>query len=138
MTMAKAAATIQTISPNLYDLQGRGLSISYSTSSIAGPPQMSVKKGRQTLNFSGSQIRVLNTEIGDLVTVTLAIVPDASSTALSVLIPAISLSKPAAKQVFRTIATTTVHKLSLIGPVTGVQETYKITDLRGTARQVAT
>ena len=59
---------------------------------------MGVKKGGQTLNFSGSQIRVLNTEIGDLVAVTLAIVPDLSSTVLSVLLPAISLAKPAASR----------------------------------------
>ena len=126
----------QKIIPNLYELQGPGVRISYSTSSIAGKPQLSFKKGRTTLSFSGDEISVLDTEIGGLITVTIATTPDRSFTSFSFLLPAIQLAKESAKQSFRTIGITTVHKTMIAGPVKGVQQVYKSVQLQGTARQV--
>jgi hypothetical protein len=126
----------QQITPNQYDLQGPGVRISYSTSSITGEPQLSFTKGRKTLSFTGNQIGVLNTNIGTLITVTIAMVPDKDFTTFSFLLPTIDLSKQPRKQSFRTIGIVTVHKTSLAGPVKGVQQTYKSVQLRGTARQV--
>jgi hypothetical protein len=126
----------QTAAPNQFDLRGTGITISYSTSSFAGPPQLSLKKGRQTLNFTGNQIGELSTPIGTLITVTIASTPDLGSTTFSFLLPGIKLPKATSKQAFRTIGITTVHKTSIAGPVTGVQQTYKVTALRGSARLV--
>jgi hypothetical protein len=126
----------QTISPNLYDLQGQGITVNYSTSSIAGKPQLTYKKGRQTLNFSGDEIGVLDTPVGTLVTVTIAVIADLGSTTFSVLLPRISLASGGAKQTFTTIGITTTNKTSIAGPVKGAQQTYKVVALRGTARQV--
>jgi hypothetical protein len=122
--------------PNQYDLVGQGVTISYSTSNIAGQPTLSYKKGRQTLNFAGDEIGVLDTGIGSLVTVTIAKTVDRGFTSFSFLLPAISLTKT--KQTFQTIGLTTVHKTTIGGPVTGPQETYKSIALRGTASQVET
>jgi hypothetical protein len=124
------------IIPNQYQLQGQGVRIGYSTSSIAGKAQLSFKKGRKTLNFTGDQIGVLDTTIGALITVTIAAVPDRSSTSFSFLLPAIHLSKESAKQSFRTIGITTVQKTTIAGPVKGVQQVYRSVQLRGTAAKV--
>jgi hypothetical protein len=124
------------ITANQFVLQGTGISIGFSTSSITGKPQLSFKKGRQTLNFTGDQIGQLKTPIGTLITVTIAVIPDLSTTTFSFLLPDIVLPTATSKQTFRTVGITTVHKTSLIGPVKGVQETYKVTGLRGTARHV--
>src|SRR5215472_15397045 len=124
------------MTPDQYDLQGVGVSIAYSSSSFGGKPQLTIKKGRQSHNFSGDQITKLDTGIGDLITVTLANVLDQGSTLFSLLLPAIQLPAAPSKQTFRTIGITTTHKTSIAGPVKGVQETYKTVDLRGTARQV--
>jgi hypothetical protein len=78
----------------------------------------------------------LKTPIGTLITVTIAVIPDLSTTTFSFLLPDIVLPTATSKQTFRTVGITTVHKTSLIGPVKGVQETYKVTGLRGTARHV--
>jgi hypothetical protein len=126
----------QTITPNLYDLQGQGVRIGYSTSSIAGKAQLTFKKGRKTLSFTGDEINVLDTAIGALISVTIAATPDQSSTSFSFLLPAIQLSKESAKQAFRTVGITTVRKTSLGGPVKGVQQTYKTIQLRGSAQKV--
>jgi hypothetical protein len=126
----------QKITPNQYDLSGQSVRIGYSTSSIAGSPQLTFTKGRKTLTFTGKQIGVLDTNIGALVTVTIAMTPDKDFTTFSVLLPAIQLARETGKQAFRTVGITTIHKTSLAGPVKGVQQTYKVIELKGTAQQV--
>jgi hypothetical protein len=125
------------IVPNSYDLQGTGVSINYSTSSIAGNPQLTYKKGRQTLNFSGDEIGVLDTQLGKLITVTIAKTVDRGFTSFSFLLPTIELAAASSKQSFRTIGITTVHKTTIGGPVKGAQQTYKSIELSGVARSVA-
>ncbi len=124
------------IVPNQYELQGQGVRVGYSTSSIAGNAQLSFKKGRKTLDFTGDEINVLDTKSGALITVTIATTPDRSFTLLSFLLPAIQLSKESAKQSFRTIGITTIQKTTIAGPVSGVQQVYKSIQLSGTARHV--
>lgn len=128
---------VQKVIPNQYDLRGQGISISYSTSSIAGQPQLSFKKSRQSLTFSGDEIGVLDTPIGTLITVTIAQTVDRGFTSFSFLLPTIELSTAPAKQSFRTIGITTVHKTTIAGPVKGPQQSYKVVQLRGTAKRVA-
>jgi|SRR5215472_12081299 len=122
--------------PNQYDLRGGGITVSYSVTSITGKPQLSFKKGRQTLNFSGDEIGVFDTTIGSLVTVIVAKTVDKGFTTFSFLLPSIQLSSPSARQAFRTIGITTVHKTTIAGPPKGVQQSYKSVQLRGTARPV--
>ena len=92
--------------PNLFELSGDGIAVTYSTTSIDGQARFSFRKGRQTLNFSGNQIASVGTSIGTR------------------------------KQAFRTIGITTVAKTTIAGPPVGVQQTYKTVALRGSARQV--
>ena len=125
------------IVPNSYDLQGTGVSINYSTSSIAGKPQLTYKKGRQTLSFSGDEIGVLDTQLGKLITVTIAKTVDRGFTSFSFLLPTIDLAATSSKGSFRTIGITTVHKTTIAGPVKGAQQTYKSIELSGVARSVA-
>jgi hypothetical protein len=120
--------------PNQYDLRGRGVTISYSVTSISGKPLLTFKKGKQTLNFSGDEIGVLDTIIGSLVTVTIARTVDRGFTTFSFLLPSIQLTSPSARQTFHTIGITTVHKTTIAGPIKGVQQSYKSLQLRGTAR----
>jgi hypothetical protein len=129
-------AMAQIIMPNQYELRGSGVLVGYSTSSIAGEAQLSLKKGRTTLNFTGNQIGLLETTIGTLITVTIASTPDQSFTTFSFLLPRIQLSSQSGRQAFRTIGVTTVNKTTIAGPVKGVQQVYKSVELRGSARQV--
>jgi hypothetical protein len=126
----------QKIIPNQYQIQGQGVRIGYSTSSITGKAQLSFKKGPKTLNFTGNEIGLLDTKIGALITVTIATKPDRSFTTFSFLLPTIELSKESAKQSFRTVGITTIHKTTIAGPVKGVQQIYKSVQLRGTAQHV--
>ena len=122
--------------PNLFQLAGEGLTVTYSTTSIDGKPRFTIKRGRKTLNFSGDQIKSVETGIGTLVSVVIANVPDKNLTTFSILLPAIQLPN-SRKQAFRTIGITTVTKTTIAGPPPGVQQTYKTVALRGSAQQVA-
>jgi hypothetical protein len=126
----------QQIIPNRYELQGQGVRIDYSTTSIAGKSQLSFKSGRKTLNFTGDEIGLLDTTIGALVTVTIATTPDRDFTSFSFLLPRIDLPKESTKQSFRSVGITTVHKTTIAGPPKGVQQVYKSVQLRGTAAKV--
>src|SRR4051812_35889757 len=75
----------QTNAPNQIDLQGPGLTISYSTSGLAGKPQLSLKKGRQAMSFSGKEIDTVTTQIGTLITVPIAKTVDRDITTFSFL-----------------------------------------------------
>jgi hypothetical protein len=57
--------------PNLYQLKGHGLHVTYSTSSIDGRPRLSYQDTHQMHSFVGDEIRTDPSEIGTLVTVTL-------------------------------------------------------------------
>jgi hypothetical protein len=121
--------------PNLYDLHGDGITVSYSTSSIAGKPQFSYKKGQQSLNFSGDEITTLQTGIGMLVSVVIAKTVDRGFTTFSVLLPVIQLAD-GQKLSFHTIGITTVTTTTIAGPVQGAQQTYHVSALTGTAQHV--
>lgn len=123
------------LSPNSFQLAGDNYEVSYSTTSIDGKPRFTFKKGTKTLSFSGNQITSSSANIGTLVSVVIATVPDQSTTTFSILLPAIRLPE-SKRQAFRSIGITTVTKTTLIGPPVGVQQTYTTVALRGTARLV--
>ena len=122
--------------PNLYELTGDSVSVTYSTTSFGGQPQFTYKKGRQTLTFTGGDIKSEETDIGTLVTVNIGAIPDKSTTYYSVLVPHIILGDVGKKQSFRALGITTVRATTIAGPPKGAQETYKAEALRGSARQV--
>ena len=133
LTLAPQAAS----GPNLYELKGGKLTITYSTSSIAGTAQFSFKKGSQTKTFSGSQIRTQTAATGTLVTVDIESVPDLKTVTFTLVLPQVNLgTKTSAK--IATIGITTTAKTSIGGPalVQGQLQSYKVTDLTGTASQV--
>jgi hypothetical protein len=127
--MAKKAA------PNLFDLSGEGITVSYSTTSIDGKPRFTYKKGRQSLSFSGKDITSLDIGIGTLVSVLIASTPDKDSTTFSIVLPAIILPD-SNRQAFRTIGITTTTRTTIAGPPPGAQQTYKAVALRGVAQSV--
>jgi hypothetical protein len=120
---------------NFFKLNGRGVTVTYSTTSIDGTPRFTFKKGKQTLDFAGSEIETLEAGIGSLVSVTIASIPDKSVTTFSVLIPTVRLTG-SKKQTFRTIGLTTVAKTTIVGPPSGVEQTYKPIAMRGSAQIV--
>lgn len=125
------------INPNRYVLQSSDgtVKVDYETSTFVGQPTLNLTQGAggPIRHFAGAQIRVLNSEIGVLVTVTTRMTIDTGSTSFSFLIPAISLKAVSDRQTFSTEAIVTSHTGPNSAPSLGVHETYTFIQLKGEA-----
>jgi hypothetical protein len=122
--------------PNLFELEGEGTRIFYSTSSFAGPPQLHYEGPRGTMTFIGEQLRAQGSEIGKLVTVTLEEAPDLHAISLTLLVPRVNLD--GTESTVSTVAILTTQHTSIAGPqlVSGALQSYRTLPLEGVARLV--
>lgn len=125
-------------SPNLFELKGPCTEITYSTSSFVGPPQFSYRDHQRQVNVSGEKIHTLQTEIGELVTVTLEVVPDFLEVTFTLLLPTIQLPAESHEGPIRTEGILTTKRSSIGGPrfIEGQIQTYCIVTIHGTAKRV--
>ena len=121
--------------PNLYELSGNGIHITYSTSGLQGKPLFNYHDAFQAKNFSGDEIQTGDTILGILVTVFLVRTVDKGSTTFSLLVPRVTLP-PSDVAEISTEGLTTLHKFSIVGPPQGQTELYTVHRLYGTARFV--
>src|SRR5262249_53181600 len=126
-----------TVRPNLYQLSGHDLHVTFSRSSLNGQPQFVYQDRTHSQTFRGAEIEIDRVQaLGEIVSVTIALTPDLGSTTFSVLIPFINLIAGMTAFV-HTDGITTMHRTSLAPPLDlGQRETYVVTALRGTATQV--
>lgn len=122
--------------PNLYEVHGHGIHVTYSTTSITGKPLFNYHDAAQSKNFSGDQIQVQESILGKLVSVFLMRTIDGPSTSFTLLVPNVRLP-PSDSANISTEGITTLHKFSIIGPPVGQTELYTVHPLHGTARFVA-
>jgi hypothetical protein len=124
------------IQPNEFKLKGGEINVTYLSDGFHDVPSLTYSDGQQTKNFSGAEIRTLQTEIGILVSVSTRISIDTGSTSFSFLLPAIELADNTQSQHFKTAGITTAHKGPDSFPRTGVLETYEVIHMHGTASAV--
>jgi hypothetical protein len=121
--------------PNLYELSGNGINVTYSSSSISGKPLFNYHDDSQVRSFSGDEIQVVDTIIGKLVSVFLIRTPDSGSTSFTLVVPSVTLPQSNVANVV-TEGITALHKFSIVGPPQGQTELYTFHELQGTARFV--
>jgi hypothetical protein len=125
------------VAPNLYQLSGHHLHVTYSPSGIAGKPTMTYQDSHQSKSFKGDEVRTVECDVGTLVSVTLRMTPDVGSTTLSMVIPRMRIS-PVSVAAVHTECITTVHSTPFAPQaVQGQLDTYTVTTLQGTAQAVA-
>src|ERR1700720_2796313 len=101
--------------PNMFELHGAGIHVTYSTTSISGKSLFSYHDHSQVKDFTGDQIKTLQTDIGTLVTVVIHITVDRGSTTFSLLIPHVNLP-PTDVANIAAEGITTLQKFSLPPP----------------------
>lgn len=122
--------------PNLYELSGDGIKVTYTLQPIAGPPQFNYDDGKLSRLFKGDEIRTEDTEVGTLVSVTIHLTPDTGSTSFTVLIPKVGLGQSSSEPI-TTIGITTVHRRRIPGPTPqGQDDLYTVHPMQGTAQFV--
>ncbi|MGC2698449.1 MAG: hypothetical protein WA738_21890, partial [Candidatus Angelobacter sp.] len=122
------------VQPNEYTLKGGNITFTYVKSNFLGQPFASYNDGSGPKNFFGSAVRVLETGIGTLVTVTTHMTIDTGGTEFSVLLPVIELADASKTQSFSTDGIVTHYKGPDSFPSTGVRETYDFIPMTGNAR----
>ena len=125
------------VTPNLYQLSGNTVHVTYSTSGIDGKPHFHYQDSQHNLNFTGDEIRTVECDLGTVVSVTIQRTIDSGSTSFSVLIPRINLNSGETGHI-RTDGILTIHRFSIVPALNhGQLDLYTVTRLRGTAQQVA-
>jgi hypothetical protein len=123
---------------NLFDVTGP-IRINFSRSSIIGQPQLSYQDAELNLNFQGEDLDILTTPIGDLVTVTVQSIPDATDRRISLLVPVIRLAAGEQAE-FETVVLETLDRSAAFVPPpgpAGVLQSYRIHQVQATAQHVA-
>jgi hypothetical protein len=82
----------QPLAPNRFELLGRGISLSFSKTSITGEPLLQYQDACRQVSARGEEIRQEETELGTLVTITLEPDADAGSLLFTVVIPRAQLT----------------------------------------------
>ena len=131
----KAAAALE--SANYFELRRGRTRITYTVSDIGGQPQLGYDDGEQQQNFRGDEVRIEQTALGSLVTVTLNVVADGPTDLLTLILPEVLLKDDKAERfrmpvVFHTVAGSFAGRPLNPGPV----QTYAVKTYRGTARFV--
>jgi hypothetical protein len=122
---------------NLFDIAAP-IRISYSSSSITGAPLLSYKDAELDLNLQDDDITRIQTSMGEIVTVTLQVVPDAFTRTFTLVVPAIRLVNGEQAE-FNTLAIETTDRSGAFVPPpgpAGVLQTYQVYQLRGSAQHV--
>ena len=125
---------------NLFELEGGGATIVYSTTSFSGQPQFSYRDTNHSVSRSGTEIRVVQTEIARLVTVDIQQVPDAYNLSVTLLVPAVNVPRQTGEISIQTVAVLTTDRSSAFtGPagVEGQLQAYETLALSGMSRSVA-
>ena len=123
---------IATLAPTVYTLSGDCARIEYSTTSFVGRPSFHYKTDDTELRLQGDEIRVIDSEFGTLVTVTVADgMADAVRTTLTLIVPTVTVSQAEPTTTFDTKAV--LMELRRSGHV---HQTYKVLNLRGTAESI--
>ena len=123
--------------PNLYEVSGGGVRVSYSTTSINGLPRFSYHDCGVDREFTGNQINTRTTELALEVTVTLEPKPDLETVTVTLLVPEINMGSESEGE-FATVVIQTTNHTSIGGPrlIHGPLQTYRSIDMHGTAKAV--
>ncbi|HWZ46544.1 MAG TPA: hypothetical protein VNW97_23930 [Candidatus Saccharimonadales bacterium] len=117
--------------PGLFTLCGGPLHIVFTPFAADGKPHLEYRDASRAINFSGDQIRIVDTEIGTLVTVTILMTVDAGSTSFTLFVPQVNLQSPETQ--IHTLGVTTHHRVSVLPTLNqGQTEIYAVRQLQGT------
>jgi hypothetical protein len=132
--------------PNIYNVHSNviqggqwSVTVAYSTAAGGAIPGLRYQDQNRVHSFSLDQMRIVDTEIGTLVTVTLSQTVDNGSTSFTLFVPRANVGLGQSNQSsIRTFGVTTLHRFSPVPAFNqGQSEIYTVTELDGTAEFIA-
>ena len=123
--------SIEARQPNQFDVQGDGVTISFSASSIAAVPLFNYQDAERTINRRGDEIRTEETEFATLVTIDVENIPDAREVTATLFVPRMVVPQgQSAPLTTIGVLTTSARRIE------GQMQTYRVLNLSGTASSV--
>lgn len=125
-------------SPNLYELEGGGITVSYATSGIDGQARLHYKDAKLNVTAVGDQIQsYAGPGAGARVGMVLQTVPDSKTVSFVLVLPRVNMG-PSNRARITTFSVTVTSKTTIGGPglVPGQVDSYKLTELKGNAKFV--
>ena len=119
---------------NLFELFGGSIQVSYASTSILGGPILSYRDPQRNLSFRGEEIRSQDTELGELITVTLEAIPDLRTITFTLILPIVTVMLQSHGIHIRVPGVTTTNPTTIAGPPPGPQKLYSVVNLQGTAQ----
>jgi len=114
----------------------QSIQLTYSSTSFTGQPQLSYRDHNLQLNFVGEEIYILDTKIGQLITVTLETIADLRIVTFSLILPLVNVMRQSAGIRVSVPGIRTITHTTIAGPGLGAEKTYAIVTLEGTAQFV--
>jgi hypothetical protein len=119
---------------NLFELSRGAIHVTYSTTNILGGPIFSYRDNRLSRSFRGEEIRIQDTAIGQVITVTLETVPDLRTVTFSLILPIVTVMPQSTGARIKAPGITSSAHTTIVGAPPGPQLLYSIVNLRGTAQ----
>lgn len=119
---------------NLFELSRGAIHVTYSTTSIVGGPIFNYRDNQMSRSFRGEEVRIQETEVGQLITVTLETIPDLRIVTFSLILPIVTVIPQSTGTRIGAPGITTTAPMTIAGPPPGPQQLYSIVRLRGPAQ----
>lgn len=119
---------------NLFELSSNSIHVTFSGTSILGGPILSYRDDQFSRSFRGEEIRLQDTELGQLITVTLEAIPDLRTVTFSLVLPIVTVMPQSAGIRIKVPGLTITNPTTIAGPPPGPQKLYSVVNLRGTAQ----
>ena len=120
---------------NLFELAYGSIQVTFSSTSITGRPLLSYRDHNLQLNFEGEEIDIRDTQIGQLITVTLETIPDLRTVTFTMILPLVNVMRQSGGIRVSVPGIRTITHTPLV-PGPGAEKTYATVNLEGTAQFV--
>ncbi len=122
---------------NLFELGSYSTQVTYSSTSITGQPLLNYRDDANNLSFMSDEIRIVETEIGQLITVTLESgAADAPPVTFTLVLPEVNVIPQSGGTQIQVPGILTTTRSLFGGPRLGAEKTYSVVNLQGTAQFV--
>jgi len=131
--IAQKPAVAPIFAANTFMIRNRRVAVTFSATSITGEPLLQFKDRQHEVSVRGDELRLVETEVGTLVTVTLEPDADAGGLLFTLVVPRVVLASPQGEQTVATQGFYTRSRLTPRLPANVQLQTYDAEDLRGSA-----
>ena len=119
---------------NLFELSRGAIHVTYSSTNILGGPIFSYRDHQLSRSFRGSEIDIQDSDVGQVITVTLETIPDLRTVTFSLILPIVTVMPQSAGVHIQVPGITSTAPTTIAGPPPGPQKLYSVINLKGTAQ----